>query len=295
MPSDRLRGPNAMGRWSFRATVPGHAQKRGYPRNVGYRAAPSSTVLRRFDASGRLEPLDGDRAWKVGHRVLKPVDAETSEIEWQAAALSKLAQDGYRLALPMPATDGSIVVEDWTAWPFLRGRYELGRWTDIIEVSRRFHAEVASLGKPRFIDERSHRWAIGDRVAWGDLADEPYRHIPFVADLRDSLRPIHATDQLIHGDLAGNVLFAADEPPAIIDLALYWRPIAYAEAILVADALIWEGAGDDLFDYAKGTHPDFGQFLARALIFRLVATLLGGFEDSAEIADRHGRVVGLLG
>jgi uncharacterized protein (TIGR02569 family) len=264
---------------------------------MGNDAAPSSTVLRQFDASGTLEQLDAGRglAWKVGNRVLKPIDAEPSEIEWQAAALSRLKQDGYRLALPMPATDGSLVVEGWTAWPLLRGRYEIGRWTDIIDVSRRFHAEIAGLDKPPFIDERSHRWAIGDRVAWGDLSDEPYRHIPFVADLRDSLRPIRATDQLIHGDLAGNVLFAEDEPPAIIDLALYWRPIAYAEAILVADALVWEGAGNDLFDFALDAEPDFGQFLARALIFRLVAAVLGGFADNQAIADRHGKVVALLG
>jgi uncharacterized protein (TIGR02569 family) len=264
---------------------------------MGSGAAPPSTVVRRFGASGQPEPLDGGRgrAWKVGDRVLKPLDADASEIEWQAAALSSLGQEGYRLSLPMRATDGSCVVEGWTAWPLLSGRHELARWTDIIDAGRRFHAEIAGLDKPRFIDERRHAWAIGDRVAWGELPDEAYRPIPFVAELSDRLRPIRATDQLIHGDLTGNVLFAEGESPAIIDLALYWRPIAYAEAIVVADALAWEGAGDELFDDAMRTEPDFGQLLARALIFRLVAAVLGGFEDRVAITDRHRKAVALLG
>lgn len=45
--------------------------------------------------------------------------------------------------------------------------------------------------------------------------------------------------QLIHGDLTGNVLFAADEAPAVIDFSPYWRPPVFAEAVVVADGLLW--------------------------------------------------------
>jgi len=45
-----------------------------------------------------------------------------------------------------------------------------------------------------------------------------------------------------NGDLSGNVLFHAELPPAIIDCAAYWRPVAFVFAIVVADALVWEGA-----------------------------------------------------
>ena len=78
---------------------------------------------------------------------------------------------------------------------------------------------------------------------------------------------------MIHGDLTGNVLFADPLPPAVIDLALYWRPAAYARAIVVADALAWEGATPD--DLAAATSGDgFGQFLARALLARIVTDWL---------------------
>ena len=60
--------------------------------------------------------------------------------------------------------------------------------------------------------------------------------------LHAALRPVTAPSQLIHGDLSGNVLFHAELPSAIIDFAACWRPVAFVSAIVVADALVWEGA-----------------------------------------------------
>jgi uncharacterized protein (TIGR02569 family) len=210
-------------------------------------------------------------AWKVGDRILKLVDVTPIELEWQATALSTQPRDGFRLSLPLRAVDGSVVVDGWAAWPVLAGQHEQRRWVDIIEVGRRFHRAIESLDRPAFLDGRTDPWAIGDRVAWGDGPDTPYRQVPYVAELLDRLRPLPTFDQLIHGDLTGNVLFADDEPPAIIDLSMYWRPVGYATAIVVADAIVWEGAGDELVQYALQREEAFDQLLARALVFRLVA------------------------
>ncbi|MEV7197574.1 aminoglycoside phosphotransferase [Streptomyces sp. NPDC093510] len=76
--------------------------------------------------------------------------------------------------------------------------------------------------------------------------------------------------QLIHGDLTGNVLFAAGQAPAVIDFSPYWRPPVYAEAVVIADGLLWFDLPSDLLT-AAGNHPDWPQLLVRALIFRLVA------------------------
>lgn len=69
----------------------------------------------------------------------------------------------------------------------------------------------------------------------------------------------------MHGDLLGNVLFAAGLPPAVIDISPYWRPPEYAEAIVVADALCWYGATPTLLTEA-GVAP---AAVARALLFRM--------------------------
>ena len=89
-----------------------------------------------------------------------------------------------------------------------------------------------------------------------------------------------APSQLIHGDLSGNVLFHDQLPPAIIDFSPYWRPAAYASAIVVADALVWEGADARILG-AVSHIDDFGQYLVRALIFRAVTDRILGTDAPA--------------
>jgi uncharacterized protein (TIGR02569 family) len=126
---------------------------------------------------------------------------------------------------------------------------------------------LREIARPPFLDTRSTPWAISDRVAWGELpaTDCPeVRHLP---RLTAAMRPVSANGQLIHGDLSGNVLFHDQLPPAIIDFTPYWRPAAYAAAIVVADALVWEGADARLLGTVSHLD-DFGQYLVRALVFR---------------------------
>ncbi|WP_367325850.1 hypothetical protein [Streptomyces sp. HUAS ZL42] len=76
--------------------------------------------------------------------------------------------------------------------------------------------------------------------------------------------------QLIHGDLTGNVLFAADEVPAVIDFSPYWRPPVFAEAIVVAGGLLWFDLPSELL-MGVSDDPDWQQMLIRAQVFRLIA------------------------
>ena len=116
---------------------------------------------------------------------------------------------------------------------------------------------------------------MADRVAWGDASLAPYRDVLHVATLEQHLAPVRDVSQVIHGDLTGNVLFADPLPPAVIDLSAYWRPAAFATAIVVADALIWEGATVD--DVGPVLHEEqFGQLLARGLLYRIVADVEAG-------------------
>ena len=56
-------------------------------------------------------------------------------------------------------------------------------------------------------------------------------------------------------------------------MSAYWRPAAYACAIIIADALVWEGADTSIL--AAVRHIDgFGQYLLRALIFGAVTGVI---------------------
>jgi hypothetical protein len=92
---------------------------------------------------------------------------------------------------------------------------------------------------------------------------------------------------VIHGDLTGNTVFADPDPPAILDFSAYWRPTAYASAIVVADALVWEGADPSILTAVA--HIDrIGQYLIRALIFRLLSE-----RDPTAAASRYAPAVHL--
>ncbi len=91
-----------------------------------------------------------------------------------------------------------------------------------------------------------------------------------MARLLAARRPVSAPAQLIHGDLAGNVLFADGLPPAVIDFSPYWRPKGYASSIIVTDAVVWHSADLALLTSAMDSRDDV-QLLVRALLFRLLA------------------------
>ncbi|MEV6106769.1 aminoglycoside phosphotransferase [Streptomyces sp. NPDC051940] len=237
---------------------------------------PSRRVLDAFGVGGDPVPLPGGqgRSVRVGGFVFKPAEESADEVEWGVRLREALAPGhGFRVARPLRAADGRCVVDGWTADAFLAGETgPRGRWADVIGAGRAFHAAVRGAPRPAFLDRRAHPWAVADRVAWGEqevtvaegLAD------PFAA-LLELRRPVRQDDaQLVHGDLTGNVLFAPGEAPAVIDLSPYWRPPLFAEAVVIADGLLWFGLGAGPLTAGDG-RPDWRQMLFRALIFRLVA------------------------
>jgi hypothetical protein len=228
--------------------------------------APPPHVLACFDAP-EPRPLAGGqgRSWSAGDLVLKPLDLLPDELEWQADVLGNLVEDGFRVAPPVRAHDGALSIEGWTAWRRVEGAHAERRWVDAIRAGERFHAALAGLPRPAFLDARTDAWSIGDRAAWGELPLERWAH----------------------GDLGGNVLFADGLPPAVIDLSVYWRPPAFASAIVAGDALVWEHADASLADEVEG------QYLVRALIYRAVTQHVARgavdreFDAAIEIARRR--------
>jgi uncharacterized protein (TIGR02569 family) len=171
----------------------------------------------------------------VGDLVLKPADLGEEELRWQEEALGRIGRDGFRFAPPLRAANGSLLVEGWSARAWLPGGHGERRWREIIAAGERFHAALSSVTRPGFLDRRTDPWASGDRVAWGEVPASDFADMRHIARLTSALTPVDVPSQLIHGDLTGNVLFADGLPPAIIDFSPYWRPTAFATAIVVGD------------------------------------------------------------
>jgi uncharacterized protein (TIGR02569 family) len=239
---------------------------------VSSEAVPA-VVLEAFGLTGRGHRLPGGQgqSFRYGRAVLKPTD-DPVMAAWSAQVLARIEPAGFRLPRPLRTQDGRSVVDGWSADEYVQGHpYPAGGWEGLLAAGRALHAALAHVPRPALLDERQDRWAVADRAAWGEqavtVAREASEHWARLTRLRE---PLRIPSQLIHGDLSGNVLFDQHNPPAIIDFSPYWRPPAYADAILAVDAALWHHAVDQLMTSA-GHGRDFLQLLVRAALFRLVA------------------------
>jgi uncharacterized protein (TIGR02569 family) len=238
-------------------------------------ALPNRAVLEAFGLTGTPVALPGGegRSVLVGDAVLKPVgDVDVEEAAWSARLLDRVQGEGFRVPRPLRTRDGSFTAAGWSAAARVDGASDpAADWSAVLNVGRAFHEALRGEPCPPFLQRRDHRWAVGDRVAWGEARIEPLAPLAGLFRVLDALwHPVHAVGQLIHGDLSGNVLTVPGLPPAVIDFSPYWRPTAYADAIVAVDGLLWFGAGPELVALAS-TGADFPQMLVRALLFRLVA------------------------
>jgi uncharacterized protein (TIGR02569 family) len=207
--------------------------------------------------------------------VLKPVDS-TAEASWVAATFEQLRVSGVRVARPVRSSDGRWVVAGWCAQRFVSGRAE-PRYSEIIETSLTLHQAMAGIAQPRHLRDRDDLYSWADRLAWGEPVSRrwelPDGHgAQLFADLSARRVGVDIADQVVHGDMFGNVLFAGTAPPAVIDITPYWRPAAWAAAVVAIDAISWGGAPTGLVE--EWAHlPEWPQMLLRALLFRLAVSL----------------------
>jgi uncharacterized protein (TIGR02569 family) len=245
-------------------------------------ARPPARVVAAFGGSGEPEALAGgsDPAWRAGAVVLKRFEEGEEELAWLAEALP--SPPGLRVARPLSSADGRFAVDGWMATAWLAGEHRPRSWLAIIEAGDELHRNLAAAARPSFLDSRADPWAVADRLAWGEARLDLQGPTGLLDRLGAAMRDVDGASQVVHGDLTGNVLFADGLPPAVIDVSPYWRPRDYAAAIVVADALVWEGAtAADL--EAVLVRPGFGQHLVRALRFRLAVDVIRAGRERADL------------
>lgn len=259
---------------------------------------PPEHVLSAFGVRDDIpELLDSEAvAYRFGDAVLVPA-VSAAESAWSARLLHQLRPEGVRVARPLRATDGRWVVSGWTAHRRLTGRPE-PRHDEVVAASLRLHEATAKESQPRFLPARDDLYARADRMAWQeqDVALDPHAGGDLFTALAGRRRPLTTLrPQVVHGDLFGNVLFAGTEPPGIVDFTPYWRPMGWAAAVVVVDALAWGGADDGLPQ--RWAHlPEWPQCLLRALLFRVAlhaqhprssAVSLAGLERATAVLLRQ--------
>ena len=216
-------------------------------------------------------------AWSCDGVLLRPV-SDTVLAAWSAATIEDLGAggvDGVRLARPVRASDGRRVVSGWSACHDVSGEVR-PRHDDVVAVSLRLHRALARIERPRFVDDRDDILARADRMAFGErtVTLDAETGGDLFAELARRRAAAPVVSQLVHGDLFGTVLFdggsgdGVDVPPAVLDIVPFWRPIEWAAAVVVVDALAWGGA--DAGIVGRWAHlPQWPQMLLHGLLFRL--------------------------
>src|SRR5699024_10914991 len=131
---------------------------------------------------------------------------------------------------------------------------------------------LADVAQPPSQQERDDHEGKADRWAWDRRTGNPAwpdaaRRDAFV-ELARGRSEVVLPNQLVHGDLFGNVLFAGSAPPAVVGFSPLWRPASYAAALVVLDAVAWGGAAPDLA--LRWQHrQQWGEMLRRAALARL--------------------------
>lgn len=200
--------------------------------------------------------------------LVRPV-ADNAIAAWSASVLDGLAVEGLRVVQPVRSSDGRWVVAGWAASRYTAGSAE-ARHDQVLEVAVRLHQAIATLPRPRLLDDRDDLLAGCAAGAWGErrLTLDPARGGRLYTELAGLRRPVRLAPQVVHAELFGSVLFDADRPPALIDLVPAWRPAEWAAAILAVDAVAWGGADHGLLD--RWSHlAEWPQMLLRAVLHRL--------------------------
>lgn len=243
-------------------------------------------VLTAFGLGGAVPlrlPGGQGTAWRAGQLVLKPADSARAG-RWFAEVYASLAGPGFRVPRPVRVLTGDWVAHGWTAYQWVPGAAadwsgDSPRWPGLVEVSRALHAALAGVRVPSWRATVENPWTTGDEVAWGERDPGPLLGPaagPLAGQVRlllAALQPVDLPGQLIHADLAGNVLFASGLPPAVIDFSPLERPAGLPLAIATVDTLMWHRASPEILRHFSG-EPELDQLLARALIYRLITEIV---------------------
>lgn len=233
------------------------------------------------------------RTYQVGEIILRQ-EQDRAEAIYFAELFNAIEEEGFHVPRPVLSITGEWLTQDgWSAWKFVAGRpAEPEDIPQVVPALEAFHRALAKFPYPPHLATRNSRYDWADQAAWDELPVEiAVRLAEPLGKLIKHKKPIaHVHEQLIHGDLnPDNILVEPGLPPAIIDIAPYWRPSQFALAVTA----YWMGGYHN--NPAILPHfahlQNFDQMLIRAAIRMLLLTQAFNTTDNLYQHEQAVRVI----
>ncbi|WP_459589523.1 hypothetical protein [Corynebacterium camporealensis] len=215
---------------------------------------PPEHILTAFHAEASTQSRQLGAAWDNGVLVGDVVYAMAGPwASWSAKLREKLKVHGARVVRPVVASDGRYTAAGWKANQYVPGGLR-GRVDEAAQLALRIDAVLADVPVP---GNRDDVFARAERAAWEETGEAI---VALPADV-----PV----QVGHADVLGTTLFAAANPPTIVDVVptAAPRPAGWSAALVIVDGLI-AGFVDDAVCRRFNHVPHMDQLLLRAVAYR---------------------------
>lgn len=237
-------------------------------------------AIEKFTGTTSVHALPGgqNEAAKAGDLVLKPIH-ETEKYLWLARCLNKIDFENLQIAIPVRSRDGNFIENSIGATRYYEATFLPNRLETKLDTCRRLNKMISNVPKPDDFDSWENPWTRAQSLAWSQSGSSNMEVPDEIKTLLEMRTPLKMPHQLVHVDLAGNILFDCSDNPVVIDFTPGFYPKEYAEVILLIDSIAWYGGSMENLSLLKLEEELKSQLIVRALIFRLGVPL---FSETAK-------------
>ena len=233
-------------------------------------------ILDIFGISGKTEHLSGGQGQsvRVGDFVIKPIE-ETEKYSWAGSVLESLSTHSLAIAKPIRSKNGNFVENGYGVTHYLAGEFSRGYISEKIAACQLLNQLLENIEQPEQWNSWHSAWQWANQIAWGENhlpQNTDIRSIDLIENIKSKYEHINLTNQLIHSDLAGNILFDGIKP-VLIDFSPEFRPSTYSEILLITDSIAWHNEPTESLWLTKHRQELVIQLALRAIVFRLLVVI----------------------
>jgi uncharacterized protein (TIGR02569 family) len=231
-------------------------------------------AIKKFAGTTTAHVLPGgqNESVRAGNLVLKPV-RESEKYLWLSECLNEIDFADLQVAVPIRSRDGNYIENSIGATRYYEATFLRDRLEIKLSTCGRLNMMISNVPKPDDFNSWENPWTKAQNLAWsqsGILRMEIPEDIKALMDMRTQFEMPH---QLVHVDLAGNILFDNYDNPVVIDFTPGFYPKEYAEVLLLIDSIAWYEGSIENLNLLKLEQELKKQLILRALIFRLSVPL----------------------